>query len=225
MESSIEVVQAVLTLDSGGKIQESGILLLILESCILNLFTMVLPGHLAGGYLATKALLLLTYASFSTSQTTALLIIGTLAGELPDIDLIPFYLANRFNWKSVQSHRNYITHAPAFWLIISLVIVATGLIFQSSFTEFIGWAILCGTWSHLILDSIEDGVMWLWPFTKRCFALGKVSSFDPAKYGGRDRAGSIKFHLNYIRKVYLKERVSFYIEILITIAALYVVLR
>ncbi len=186
---------------------------------------MVLPGHLAGGYLATTALLLLTHSSLPTSQMTALLIIGTLAGELPDIDLIPFYLANLRNSPNVHSHRTYFTHAPAFWLIVSLVIAAAGLIFKSSFVEYLGLVILAGTWSHLILDSIEDGVMWLWPFTKRCFALGKVTGFDPKEYGGPDRAGSIKFHLKFIYKVYMRERVSFYIEIVITVIALLLILK
>ena len=186
---------------------------------------MVLPGHLAGGYLATKALLFFTHASFTGSQTTALLVIGTLAGELPDIDLIPFYLANRFNFKNVHGHRTYFTHAPLFWLIVALLVVAGGFVFQSIYTEYLGWIILAGTWAHLILDSIEDGVMWLWPFTKRCFAVGIVTTFDPAKYGGPHRAGSIMFHLKYIRTVYMRQRVSFYIEILITIVALYLALH
>ena len=37
---------------------------------------MVLPGHLAGGYLAARAVLFLTHASFPPGQTTALLAIG-----------------------------------------------------------------------------------------------------------------------------------------------------
>ncbi len=106
--------------------------------------------------------------------------------------------------------------------MISLIIVAFGSIFQSTFVEYLGWIILVGTWSHLILDSIEDGVMWLWPFTKRRFALGRSSDFDPLKYGGHYRPGTFMFHFKYITTIYMRQRVSFYIEILITLIALYI---
>jgi hypothetical protein len=54
---------------------------------------MVLPGHLAGGYIATTIVLSLLPASiqFSTGQLTTLYIVGILSGEIPDIDLLLFY--------------------------------------------------------------------------------------------------------------------------------------
>ena len=73
---------------------------------------MVLPGHLAGGYLASRAVLFLTHATFTPVQTATLLVIGTLAGEAPDIDFIFFYFNQRSKTsKKVAEHRDYFTHA------------------------------------------------------------------------------------------------------------------
>src|SRR5437868_1384261 len=124
---------------------------------------MVLPGHLAGGYLAARALLSLSHAAFTPGQMLALYIIGTLAGDGPDIDLIWYSFKHRvLRSTENDSHRDYLTHAPIVWLAISLLIVLAGSLVSSSFVEFIGWIILCGSWTHLIFDSIEYGVMWLW---------------------------------------------------------------
>jgi hypothetical protein len=186
---------------------------------------MVLPGHIAGGYLFTRAFLALTHATFSASQTTALLIIGTLAGELPDIDLLRFYLANRSGFSIDHNHRLYATHAPLFWLIVSLIVVALGYIVSSPFVIYLGWIILSGSWGHLILDSIEDGVMWLWPFSRQRFALRNVPDFDAAKYAGKYRPGTFAFYWDYIWTVYIGRRVTFYVEIFITLAAIWVLFK
>ena len=117
---------------------------------------MVLPGHLAGGYLATYSLLALTNTSFSPTETNILYLIGIIAGEIPDIDLIFFY----FEYKKkkihkISGHREYITHTPIFWTCISLVAILPGIIFNSNFIFYTGLVILFGTMSHFIFDSIE----------------------------------------------------------------------
>jgi len=193
---------------------------------------MVLPGHLAGGYLATTALLAIFHPTLSIGQTNSLLIIGTLAGDLPDIDLIFFNFAHRKYQKSVaqntlkidskiiNSHRNYITHIPFFWFLISLIIVITGLIFNSIFTEYLGWTILTGTWSHLILDSIEYGILWLAPFSKKNYAIRENTPQGNTPY----RQGSLIQHFHFIITTYWKIY-TFWIEILISIIALIVLFK
>lgn len=150
-------------------------------------------------------------------EINSLLIIGTLAGELPDIDLIRLYFDHKLERPGrVNDHRVYITHAPFFWLMISLIIVAGGYLAGSLFTEWIGWLVLAGSWSHLILDSLEYGVMWLWPFSKKLFTAKKeVPSENIAA-----RPGSPSHHFHYISKVYVKT-ISFWVEIIITLAAAY----
>lgn len=182
---------------------------------------MVLPGHLAGGYLTATALLAVFSPDLSITQTNALLIIGTIAGELPDIDLLFFNIAHRLHHKKIKngedsnvikSHRDYITHMPIFWLIISLIIVIIGEILNSSFIIYMGWIILGGTWSHLILDSIEYGILWLAPLSKKNYALAKSITPEPIAY----RQGSVMQHFHFIITTYWKNY-TFWLEIMVTI--------
>jgi len=175
---------------------------------------MVLPGHLAGGYLAATALIAVFHPDLSTSQINCLLIIGTLAGELPDIDLIFFNLAHRKN-QNIESHRNYLTHMPLFWILISMIIVSVGFIFNSVFIEYLGWITLAGTWSHLILDSIEYGISWLAPISKKNFAIKKNIHKEDIIY----RQGSLLQHFHFITTTYWKTT-TIWIEILVSITAL-----
>jgi hypothetical protein len=177
---------------------------------------MVLPGHLAGGYLAARWLLAVFHPGFSQIEIDSLLIVGTLAGDLPDIDLA-WYSFKHLVLKSQENddHRQYISHSPLIWLGISSLVVLFGLIAGSIFTQFIGWMILCGTWSHFILDSIEHGVMWLWPISKKKLYLRDAPDPDlPGQKGG------IKWYWDYIIKVY-PYRITLYAEIVVTLAAIY----
>jgi hypothetical protein len=182
---------------------------------------MVLPGHLAGGYLVSRAVLALAPAAtaFSPAQTAALLVIGTLFGDSPDIDLIFYY----FNQRSAHpdndeiGHRHNITHTPIFWLGVSLAVVAAGWIAGSLFTEFAGWMILAGSWTHLLLDSIEVGIRWLWPFSEKIFLLRKTA--EPEVPGTK---GTVAYYWKLITsKSYLRS-LTVYAEIAITLAALWV---
>jgi uncharacterized membrane protein len=184
---------------------------------------MVLPGHLSGGYLATTALLSLAPWSTSTNELTALYIIGTIAGEIPDIDLFSFYFEKKKNKNSSHSnHREYLTHIPLFWITISLLISLFGLIISSSFIIALGFVFLVGTLSHFILDSIDFGITWLAPMSSRRFYLFpmKLIKEDPKHVA----TGGILYYWNYLKGAYLKQ-VTFYAEILITIVALFVFLN
>ena len=177
---------------------------------------MVLPGHLAGGYLAATALIYFFHPGFSANQINTLLIIGTLAGEFPDVDLIFFNIKYRHNPANrTDSHRNYITHIPLFWLIISLLIVITGSIFNSLFTEYVGWVVLTGTWSHFLLDSIEYGIRWIAPLSNRRFALKLETQEKPTE----DRPGSLMQYFHFLIRTYWR-MTTFWLEIIITIIAL-----
>ena len=67
-----------------------------------------------------------------------------------------------------------------------------------------------GSWSHLLFDSIETGVMWLWPLSTKQFALSK---------GGEniDTVSSPKW--TDLFRGYFK-LVTCYIEIFVTVIAL-----
>jgi hypothetical protein len=181
---------------------------------------MVLPGHLAAGYLITKGLLDLAPGVFSPTQTTVLLIIGTLFGDGPDIDLIWFYFANKYWHKDKKSHRDYFTHKPIVWLSLSIAVFLVGLAVSSTIVQFLALVILASSCGHFIIDTIEGGVRWLWPFSSKKFELIKIVDADPLP--GMIR-GTFPHYLYVLRFVYIK-RVSFYLEILVTLIALVVLL-
>jgi inner membrane protein len=182
---------------------------------------MVLPGHLAGGYLVSTALITALHPDFSATQLNILLLIGTLSGELPDIDLLFFNLKNRNKAReeisTSENHRNFITHVPLFWLAISAVIYLLGMLFDSKLTEYIGILILGGTLSHFIFDSIEYGITWLAPWSKKRFAI----SDKMPKEDNTDRPGSIKQYFHFIIKSYWKTY-TIWCELVVTLVAVFV---
>jgi hypothetical protein len=178
---------------------------------------MVLPGHIGGGYLTARLVLLLAHATFSPTQTAILLLIGTLAGEAPDIDIALYYFNRRSQTsKKVDEHRDYPTHAPLVWLVLCLIIVAIGYAFSLPFLECIGWVILAGSWSHLILDSIEYGIPWLWPFDKKWYSMRKI---QPKKIITAPK-GTLKSYWQFTFGPYL-EGWTVYFEIAITLVAVW----
>lgn len=182
---------------------------------------MILPGHLAAGYLATEAVLHLTGVTFSPTETTTLLIYGTLAGDLPDIDLAFYYFNQKFSGSRTSSdgHRSYITHKPLFWLLISGVIAGAGALAGSSFTVTIGLLTLTGTWAHFVGDSIEDGVRWLWPFSNRLFYMRHFESPDiPGP------KGTPKYYWLLVKNTAL-HKVTTYVEILLIALAILVAFK
>lgn len=182
---------------------------------------MVLPGHLAGGYLAASAFMALAHPALTPAQIQGLLVFGALAGDLPDIDLFWFWLAHRRNGPAAaESHRDYATHTPIFWLAISAVITSIGWLSGSAFTECVGVLVLIGSWAHLLLDSIEYGVVWLWPFSHTRFALKKSipSEHETA------RPGTIRYYIQFITESYWKTW-TIWAETALVIIALYMLFK
>lgn len=189
---------------------------------------MVLPGHLAGGYIATTVVLSLLPASvqFSTDQLTILYIVGILSGEIPDIDLLLFYFLKKKNKdQSKNNHREFITHVPLFWFIISLIIFSLGFLLDSKFIEVIALLLLAGTLSHFVFDSIEYGIRWIEPFSKKRLSLFKdtvktnINNVDEKNL----TIGSIPYYWNYIKTSYIKSS-TIYFEITVVIIAIIIFL-
>lgn len=180
---------------------------------------MVLPGHLAGGYLATSAILSLIPLTLSPTETTSLLIIGTLAGELPDIDLAIFYLISRKKKpQKGDTHRKFLTHIPLFWLLIFIPIALIGFIFKSPFIVIMALIIFAGTLTHLIFDSIDYGIQWLKPFSEKRFAL---YPYVPEDTQSLTISQTFIYYFKYIKNDYFKQKTSL-IELIVTLIALIV---
>lgn len=183
---------------------------------------MIFPGHIAGGYLAAKAVLGLAHVPLDPAQTTALIAIGTIAGDAPDIDVLFYFLHHKYSpatEKKRESHRSFITHAPLFWLVIAAAIAGAGWIAGSAFTELLGLVVLAGTWSHFFFDSFEYGIRWLWPFSDARYAMRAAE--DPEISAP---TGTLGYYFELIGKIWNK-RITFLIEAIVVIVALVVAFR
>jgi len=168
---------------------------------------MLPPGHIAGGYLTAYTLLQLTHAAFTPEQTQILLALGAFLGFAPDLDWFRAFIKMKsltVRGKGV-SHRKFFTHAPLVWLAIGLTIF---FLSHDEFTKYIGLMIWLGSWSHFVLDSIEYGVMWLWPFSNRLVALRNIGI-----EGNISGPGFWSYWWNFL--VYYTTETSFYLELIV----------
>ena len=138
---------------------------------------MLPPGHIAAGYVTTKALLHYTHAQLTHHQQTVLLWWGSVLGLAPDFDVF-YWLVKHRTLKAehkTDNHRYFLSHAPILWLL------AGGLIFLLAPTEYgklFGLLVWLCSWSHFVLDSIQYGIMWLWPLNKRIYCLFPIIQED-----------------------------------------------
>ena len=174
---------------------------------------MLPPGHIAAGYLTAEVLLHTIHPALSQNQQTQLLWWGMFFGFAPDLDYFYVFFRQRaFTVKDSNkaNHRKFLTHAPVLWLIAGLVIY---FLSADVYYKTLGLLLWLASWSHFILDSIEDGVMWLWPLSSKQYAFRfpedlviKEDSFFRYWW---------KFLVSYS-----KQRLTFYLEIFIILTAL-----
>jgi len=139
---------------------------------------MLPPGHIAAGFLTAKALLYFSHTGLSQPQQNQLLWWGAFFGFAPDLDT--FYWFGKSKAFKIdpdqQNHRFFFTHAPVLWLIVGLAIY---LIAGSPFWKTFGLLVWLCSWVHFLLDSIQYGVMWLWPAKKKVYCLLPVIEAEP----------------------------------------------
>ncbi|MFA6463508.1 MAG: metal-dependent hydrolase [Candidatus Paceibacterota bacterium] len=168
---------------------------------------MLPSGHFAAGYLVSTALVKMTDINLSISQVNVITIIGIFSAVAPDLDLVYYFIRKKKGkLNKNESHRFYVTHAPILWLILGLGIYFFG---GTEFWQMVGLAVWIGSWSHFILDSIEFGIPWLWPISKKVFAL-KRDIPETADHGTK----IIRSQWDFIINTYPKMITSF-VEILI----------
>lgn len=175
---------------------------------------MLPPGHIAAGYLTTKLFLGLAKPELSVTQIDQLLLWGMFFAFAPDLDM--FYVF----WKEKSfrhtgktfNHRQFITHAPIIWLLASL---SVSILANSAFMRYFGLVIWFSSWSHFILDSEICGVRWLYPFSKKFYALKK-----PGVGEVNNANGFFNHWFNLIKIYRQKFTLTFYLEIGLILAAL-----
>ena len=175
---------------------------------------MLPPGHIAAGFLTAKAFLHFAHPELTSQQQNNLLWWGMFFGFAPDLDyFLAFAREKAFKISDFEknSHRRFLTHAPVLWLIAGLLIYFSA---QSAFYKMFGLLVWLGSWSHFLLDSLEYGVMWLWPLSGKYYGLRKVPHVKI------NEPNFFKFWWKFIL-LYFKS-VSIYLEILIIIVAIVV---
>jgi len=178
---------------------------------------MLPPGHIAAGYLTAYGFIHLSNSPFTPHETNILLLAGAILGALPDIDIIPFFKGRAtLYFTGSDTHRRYITHAPVLWLILGLTIALEA---PNPFIRDIGLLIWLAPWGHFVGDSIEYGVRWLWPFSKRYFSLGS--------YPNRDLKSEKNLVQHYwgIIKIYSRKSLTFPLEVVLVLTALAVLIN
>jgi hypothetical protein len=171
---------------------------------------MIFPGHVAAGYLVAKAILA-AHRELSVNEANKLLLLGAFSGFAPDLDLIYHFIKSKsFRFHSEDTHRHYITHTPFFWIFVGIII------FLFTDNLLISLVVSLSALSHIFLDSFGSGhgLMYFWPFFKSKFSFVKYTDKNPAS------DTLIKYYL-LIFKEYAKH-VTFWMEIAVTIIALWV---
>jgi membrane-bound metal-dependent hydrolase YbcI (DUF457 family) len=175
---------------------------------------MLPPGHIAAGFLTAKALLHFTHPNLNASQQTQLLWWGMFFGFAPDLDsFIVFAKEKSFTFRNPEknNHRRLTSHAPMLWMIVGLGVY---FISRSEYFRILGLLLWLCSWSHFILDSIEYGIMWLWPFNKENWALKDRGVGE--KIEGKN---FFDYWLNFLK--FYASSWTFYVEIVLLISVLF----
>lgn len=131
---------------------------------------MLPPGHSAIGYLVGFSVAKICFPELPLEQQYLLLGVGIVAGNLPDLDFFYSFAKNKSftNPNGKINHRQFITHTPIFWIIVSLLLWVS---LPTELGKAITTVIFFGTISHLVLDSLQYGIKWLWPISKKLYAV------------------------------------------------------
>lgn len=178
---------------------------------------MIFPGHLSAGFLTACGVVALAGpAGLHGPDVATLLIAGTLLGDAPDVDILFYFFTKKtLGPGKLAAHRKYLTHAPLLWLIAGGVITGLSwLLGAGAFWQLTGLLVWLCPWSHFICDSIDCGIMWLWPFSEKQFAIFNAQeTLDAQRIPHPQRWQDLFVG-------YLKNPVA-YIEMAVTIVALY----
>ncbi len=167
-------------------------------------------GHIAAGYLVSHTLLATTHPPLTLSDQQYLIWWGVFFGFAPDLDtFFIFKRTKRFIGSDEIDHRKFYSHAPVIWLIAGLAVFLIAVLVGSLFFKYLGILIWLCSWTHFVLDSIQQGIMWLWPWRKSKFALGKKDIKE-----GIISQKFLAYWINFLKFYITKMKLSFYLELL-----------
>lgn len=177
---------------------------------------MLPPGHIAAGYLVGSALLKFANPALDQHQQFSILGWSMFWAFAPDLDVFYYFLKNRtmlIAGNTPANHRRYLTHVPVLWLVAGLLVC-----FLAPSLKYFSLSLILGSFSHFFLDSIDYGIMWLWPFSSKVYALKNRE----VKFTIEEK--SFLPHIWHFLKLYSKT-LTFFCEILILLLAVIVYLN
>ncbi|HYV33736.1 MAG TPA: metal-dependent hydrolase, partial [Candidatus Limnocylindria bacterium] len=110
------------------------------------------------------------------------------------------------------SHRRFLTHTPVFGLVIGLTMYVLS---NSLYGKYFALVFLAAFASHMVVDSIELGIMWLWPFSKKQYFLFDANT-DSQPYMNENL---LMFYVKMFRNVYMRMK-TFYVGAALVVIAL-----
>jgi membrane-bound metal-dependent hydrolase YbcI (DUF457 family) len=183
---------------------------------------MILPGHLAAGYMVATAVIKIAKPELDPASLNYLLAWGTFSGMVPDLDSFWVFFKNkRFIFKDETiNHRDFLSHVPLVWFLICLVLTLFLWFGQNQLLKYGSLILLFGSLSHFIFDSIQMGVMWLWPFSRRKLALLN-------RYHGNivKEESFLKYWLRFGKLYYINFTETFWAEVVLTVIGIIVFLN
>lgn len=167
---------------------------------------MTLPAHVAGGYLAFKAVTTIS-PEFGLNEPKIFLV--TILGSiLPDIDV--------FFYKEMKEHHNSLLHTPLFWIFIFILGYGVSLLTKNPSIKNITFALSFGVFSHFFLDwfsARRSGIRIFYPFSQKMYSLFPLNQ---GKWGSPFTFFPKKEQVEF----YVKNKFLFLTEILLTLGAL-----
>lgn len=178
---------------------------------------MLPTGHIVAGFIVAHSLLAVTDPQLTPSQTQILLWTGAFFGFVPDLDMFyAFFKTKSFTVPAPKiNHRFYLPHRPMIWLAVGVLV---SVFASNPFWQLFGLLIWLGTWSHFVLDSLELGVMWLWPLNTKFYALK-----DPGIRENNETKGFFKSWIRHLTYFYPRQFTNTFILELIILATTLVI--
>lgn len=184
---------------------------------------MLPTGHIAGGYLVAKAVLAIAHPALSVADQEHLIWWTMFFSFAPDLDMfIMFFKLKKFRGEHGHNHRTSWFHAPVLWLVAGLILSLIGWGMSRTFIEYLGLLLWLGSWSHFVFDSIQDGIMWRWPFSSEFVPL--VGTM-PDHNAPHPTGGFFSYWSGAVKSYAVTEPWPFYLEFILIISALVVFFR
>jgi membrane-bound metal-dependent hydrolase YbcI (DUF457 family) len=133
-------------------------------------------GHAAGGYITSK--IIIKGLNCSSSEKKNLMLLGTFAGIMPDLDFIFHIIKKRtISFGDDFRHHTWITHTFPFYWLISGIIFLIGVFREKETIKNNAKVIAASTTVHLLQDMVGsgDGIMVCFPFSRKMSGIGLLN--------------------------------------------------